>query len=194
MHGRVDSVALGLPIKTHEDWRRCPGGDVGFLFYLDIGMFIRATVLSLSLGFSFASFATADTAEKPKLTPPSSAAQTPTASPAEAPAGGAPYTVVGTNKVDSKTLQGWRTWRAQACERCHGPSQEGLVGPSLVNSLKTLTKEEFATTMKNGRVDKGMPNFGGVPSVVDNLDNLYAYLKGRSDGAIAAGRLEAIEK
>lgn len=157
-------------------------------------MFIRATVLSLILGFSLAGFAATDSAEKPKQTHASPAAQTPNASPTAAAAGGALYTVVGTNKVDPKTLQGWRTWRAQACERCHGPAQEGLVGPSLINSLKTLTKEEFATTMKNGRVDKGMPNFGGVQGVVDNLDNLYAYLKGRADGAIAAGRLEAIEK
>jgi mono/diheme cytochrome c family protein len=108
--------------------------------------------------------------------------------------GAVPYSVVDTNRVDPNTLKGWKTWRAQACERCHGPSQEGLVGPSLITSLKTLTKEEFINTIKNGRVDKGMPNFGGVQNVVDNLDNLYAYLKGRSDGAIAAGRLEAIEK
>ena len=144
-------------------------------------MLIRTTVLSLSLAFSFSSFAATDSAEKPT---PATAGT----------AGGTPYTVVDKNKVDAKTLQGWRTWRAQACERCHGPAQEGLVGPSLVNSLKTLTKEDFVTTIKNGRIDKGMPNFGGVQNVVDNLDNLYAYLKGRSDGAIAAGRLEAIEK
>lgn len=110
------------------------------------------------------------------------------------PAGGALYTVVDKNKVDPQTLMGWKTWRAQACERCHGGAQEGLVGPSLINSLKVLTKAEFTTTLKNGRIEKGMPNFGGVPNVVANLDNLYAYLKGRSDGAIAAGRLEAISK
>ena len=110
------------------------------------------------------------------------------------PAGGALYTVVDKNKVDPQTLMGWKTWRAQACERCHGGAQEGLVGPSLINSLKVLTKPEFMTTLKNGRIEKGMPNFGGVPNVVNNLDNLYAYLKGRSDGAIAAGRLEAISK
>jgi hypothetical protein len=46
----------------------------------------------------------------------------------------------------------------------------------------------------NGRPDKGMPNFGGVKTVVDNLDNLYAYLKGRSDGAIKPGHLHQIEK
>lgn len=112
--------------------------------------------------------------------------------PAAASASGALYTVVDKNKVDPNTLMGWKTWRAQACERCHGASQEGLVGPSLVNSLKILTKDEFLTTLKNGRIEKGMPNFGGVPGVVNNLDNLYAYLKGRSDGAIASGRLTAI--
>lgn len=37
-----------------------------------------------------------------------------------------PYTVVDGNKVDGVTLAGWKTWRAMACERCHGPNQEGL--------------------------------------------------------------------
>jgi mono/diheme cytochrome c family protein len=157
-------------------------------------MFIRAIVLNIIFCFACASFAATDGAEKSTPTQASPAVQTPNASSATAAGSTAPYTVAGPNKVDPKTLQGWRTWRAQACERCHGPAQEGLVGPSLINSLKTLTKEECATTIKNGRVDKGMPNFGGIQNVVDNLDNLYAYLKGRSDGAIAPGRLEAIEK
>lgn len=55
----------------------------------------------------------------------------------------APYQVSEGNKVDAHTLSGWRTWRALACERCHGAAQEGMVGPSLVNSLKTLTKDQF---------------------------------------------------
>src|SRR5580693_4674098 len=63
----------------------------------------------------------------------------------------APYTVQDGDKVDPKTLEGWKTWRALACERCHGAEQEGLVGPSLVDSLKTLSKEEFHTTVINGR-------------------------------------------
>jgi hypothetical protein len=103
------------------------------------------------------------------------------------------YTVVDGNKVDPKTLMGWKTWRAMACERCHGASQEGLVGPALVNSLKVLTKDQFHTTITNGRVEKGMPNFGGVKMVTDNWENLYAYLKGRSDGNIAPGHLYPIE-
>ena len=53
-------------------------------------------------------------------------------------------------------MNGFRTWRAAACDRCHGANQEGLVGPSLVNSLKTLTKEEFVKTVREGRLEKGM--------------------------------------
>jgi len=105
----------------------------------------------------------------------------------------APYTVVDGNAVDKTTFAGWRTWRALSCERCHGAEQEGLVGPSLVDSFKRLTKGEFVQTVTNGRPDKGMPNFGGVQLLVDNVDGLYAYLKGRSDGAIQPGRLHELQ-
>jgi hypothetical protein len=103
------------------------------------------------------------------------------------------YTVQDGNRVDPKTLMGWKTWRALACERCHGASQEGLVGPSLVNSLKVLTKDQFHTTIMQGRLPKGMPNFDGSQMVRDNWEGLYAYLKGRSDGNIQPGHLYAIE-
>ena len=106
----------------------------------------------------------------------------------------APYKVTDGNKVDAQTLNGWRTWRALACERCHGAAQEGMVGPSLVDSLKVLSKDQFKTTVLKGRMDKGMPNFDGSKMVVDNIDQLYAYLKGRSDGAIAPGRLQEAGK
>lgn len=105
----------------------------------------------------------------------------------------APYRVMDGNKVDPVTLEGWRTWRALACERCHGAKQEGLVGPSLLESLRRLSKEEFKQTMLKGRPDKGMPNFDGSKMVTENLDGLYAYLKGRSNGAIQPGRLEQIK-
>lgn len=105
-----------------------------------------------------------------------------------------PYTVIDGNKVDSNTIKGWHTWRAMACERCHGANQEGLVGPALVDSLKVLTKEQFKTTVLLGRMEKGMPNFNGSKQVVENIDFLYAFLKGRSDGAIKPGRLEEIKQ
>ena len=105
---------------------------------------------------------------------------------------GAPYTVQDGDKVDLKTLDGWKTWRALACERCHGAEQEGLVGPSLVDSLKTLSKEDFHTTVINGRPEKGMPPWGASDMVQKNLEGLYAYLKGRSDGKIKPGHLHPL--
>lgn len=103
------------------------------------------------------------------------------------------YQVADGNKVDKATLEGWRTWRALACERCHGAKQEGLVGPSLLESMQRLSKEEFKETMMKGRPEKGMPNFDGSKMVIENLDGLYAYLKGRADGAIQPGRLEELK-
>lgn len=104
------------------------------------------------------------------------------------------YTVVDGYKVDENTMKGFRTWRQAACDRCHGANQEGMVGPSLVNSLKTLTKEEFVKTVRDGRLEKGMQSFGTSPQVMDNMDHLYAYLKGRSDGAITRAKVEPIAK
>ena len=135
-------------------------------------------------------------AASPTAPAPAAPATAPAASPADATAGGgaAPlYRVVDGNHVDSHTMNGWRTWRAMACERCHGANQEGLVGPSLVDDLKTLSREDFNKCILEGRIDKGMPNFGEVKTVVDNIDNLYAFLKGRSDGAIPTGHLKEIQ-
>ena len=107
--------------------------------------------------------------------------------------GDAPYKVDG-NKVDAATLKGWKAWRALACDRCHGHNQEGegAAGPSLNEGLKKMTKEEFKSAVLSGRIDKGMPNFDGSKAAVDNIDGLYGYLKGRSDGAIPTGRLEQL--
>jgi mono/diheme cytochrome c family protein len=107
---------------------------------------------------------------------------------------GAPYKVVDGYKVDAFTMTGFRTWRAAACDRCHGANQEGLVGPSLLNSLKTLTKDEFVKTVRDGRLEKGMISFGTNDTVMKNIDALYAYLKGRSDGAITKARVEPMEQ
>jgi cytochrome c553 len=107
--------------------------------------------------------------------------------------GDAPYTVKDGYKVDPATMTGFRTWRAAACDRCHGANQEGMVGPSLINSLKILSKEEFIKTVKEGRLEKGMVSFSSSPQVMDNINQLYAYLKGRSDGAITRAKVEEIK-
>jgi mono/diheme cytochrome c family protein len=112
---------------------------------------------------------------------------------AAAAADAPPYTVKDGNKVDAKTLAGWKTWRALACERCHGAQQEGLVGPALVESLKKLSKEDFHKTIMEGRPLKGMPPFSASKMVTDNWEGLYAYLKGRSDGKIKPGHVYPID-
>jgi mono/diheme cytochrome c family protein len=104
------------------------------------------------------------------------------------------YTVVDGYKVDPNTMNGFRAWRAGACDRCHGANQEGLVGPSLVESLKTLTKDDFVKTVRDGRLEKGMVSFSSSKTVMDNIDNLYAYLKGRSDGAITRAKVEELKQ
>jgi len=104
------------------------------------------------------------------------------------------YKVVDGYKVDENTMKGFRTWRAAACDRCHGANQEGMVGPSLIANMKTLSKEDFVKVVKEGRLDKGMQSFGNSPQVMENMDHLYAYLKGRSDGAITRAKVEPVQK
>ena len=113
---------------------------------------------------------------------------------AAAPTDKSLYTVVDGYKVDSKTMDGFRAWRAAACDRCHGANQEGLVGPPLLESLKTLSKEDFIKTERDGRLEKGMVSFSNSKTVMDNMDNLYAYLKGRSNGDIKRAKVEELKQ
>jgi mono/diheme cytochrome c family protein len=103
------------------------------------------------------------------------------------------YHVVEGYKVDPNTMNGFRAWRAAACDRCHGANQQGLVGPSLIESLKTLSKDDFKKTVTEGRLDKGMVSFKESKMVMENLDNLYAYLKGRSNGDITRSKVEELK-
>lgn len=105
-----------------------------------------------------------------------------------------PYSVTDGYKVDHNTMEGFRTWRAAGCDRCHGPNQEGMVGPSLIESLKVLSEDQFKTTVTEGRMDKGMPSWKTNDKVMEHLDQLYAYLKGRSDGAITRAKVVELEK
>jgi cytochrome c553 len=115
------------------------------------------------------------------------------AAPLPAAAGAKPVLVQDGNKVDPRTLEGWKTWRALACERCHGAEGEGLAGPSLLASLKSLSKADFYSVVMKGRVQKGMPNYDGSAMMRNNWEGLYDYLKGRSDGKIKPGHLYPLE-
>jgi mono/diheme cytochrome c family protein len=113
---------------------------------------------------------------------------------ASAAGGSPPYKVVDGTKVDPATMEGFRTWRAAACDRCHGANQEGMVGPSLIDSLKKLSKDDFRKVVLEGRLEKGMPAFKTSEQVSKHVDDLYAYLKGRSDGAIKQAKVQPIQQ
>ena len=91
--------------------------------------------------------------------------------------------------VDEATFNGWKIYKRQRCETCHGPNGEGAAAfPNLLNSLKTLDKAKFSEVVLNGR--SAMPSFKANKAVADGIDNLYTFLKGRSDGTVPAGELE----
>ena len=104
-----------------------------------------------------------------------------------------PYTITD-GKVDKKTFNGWRRY-TESCLRCHGPDGAGSsYAPPLVESVKHMSQDEFNEIVVNGRTNVNaasenvMPPFGEVEDVVSYLDDIWAYLKARSDGAVGRGR------
>jgi mono/diheme cytochrome c family protein len=104
-----------------------------------------------------------------------------------------PYTVTD-GKVDKKTFNGWRRY-TESCLRCHGPDGAGSsYAPSLVDSAKHMTQDEFNEIVVNGRTNVNsasenvMPPFGEVEDVVAYLDDIWAYLEARADGVLDRGR------
>lgn len=91
--------------------------------------------------------------------------------------------------VDQATFDGAKLYKRERCETCHGQTGEGSAAfPNLLNSLKSKTKEQFQEVVLNGKA--AMPAFKSNKKVVDGIDALYTYLKGRSDGTVPAGELE----
>jgi methanol metabolism-related c-type cytochrome len=110
-----------------------------------------------------------------------------------------PYTVQDGNKVDPATYNGYRRYHA-SCHTCHGPDGLGSsYAPNLVDSLKRLSYEQFTEVVINGRQNLGagresvMPAFGLVEDVAAYVDDIYTYLKARSDGALGRGRPQRIQ-
>src|SRR6201981_1290141 len=103
-----------------------------------------------------------------------------------------PYTITD-GKVDKKTYNGWRRY-TESCMRCHGPDGAGSsYAPSLVDSAKHMTQDEFNEIVVNGRTtvndasENVMPPFGTVEDVVSYVDDIWAYLKAPAAGVPGAG-------
>jgi len=96
-----------------------------------------------------------------------------------------PYTITNGNELDASTYNGFKVFR-NWCARCHGTYGQGMVGPNLADSLKLISKEQFYNSVENGKVGSigSMPAWKTNREVMKNRDQLYAYLKARSDGAI----------
>lgn len=101
-----------------------------------------------------------------------------------------PYTVQD-GKVDKATYNGYRRY-GDACLRCHGPGAAGSsYAPALTERLKEIPYERYAEVVINGISGK-MPAFGETEDVATYIDDIYGYLKARSDGVIGANRPQKI--
>ena len=97
------------------------------------------------------------------------------------------YTIVD-GKVDARTYNGFRRYHA-GCNHCHGPDGGGSTfGPSLVDRLGDA--DAFRRVVIEGRVTatSAMPGAAEDPNVAPYVDDIYAYLQARADGALGRGR------
>lgn len=96
--------------------------------------------------------------------------------------------------VDWYTYSGFRRYHSE-CHVCHGPDGLGSsYAPALTESLKRIDYGEFLQTVANGRQRSGttgqvvMPAFGTNSNVMCYIDDIYIYLRARSEGAVGRGR------
>jgi hypothetical protein len=92
--------------------------------------------------------------------------------------------------ADPATLyEGWKVMRQFDCQRCHGATYEGSVGPSLVRSASERGEEDFTRLLLEGAVERGMPAYKDVGPVAEKAPAIFAYFKARADGQIGSGKL-----
>lgn len=117
-----------------------------------------------------------------------------TVAPQDARAENDPIYKVENGRVDQQTFNGYRRY-GESCHRCHGPDGAGSsYAPSLVESLKNMSWDQFADVVINGRQNVSktsnnvMPSFGTTEDVALYMSDIYGYLKARSDDKLPRGR------
>jgi hypothetical protein len=133
-------------------------------------------------------------APAPAPTPAPAAAapqQDTTSAPAETPLRDA-YHQAPHDTVSQAVYDGWKQFNLN-CARCHGEDVLGTtIAPHLILSLKPdgpiNTKELFVQTVCAGRPAKGMPAWCALGLGMDKINDIYLYVKGRSDAKISPGR------
>jgi cytochrome c len=94
--------------------------------------------------------------------------------------------------VSQAVYDGWKQFNLN-CARCHGEDVLGTtIAPHLIVSLKPdgpiNTKELFVQTVCAGRPAKGMPAWCALGLDMNKINDIYLYVKGRSDAKISPGR------
>jgi mono/diheme cytochrome c family protein len=94
-------------------------------------------------------------------------------------------------ELGTEAYEGWRQYSVH-CARCHG--QDVLGNPVAADLLKSAAaggpvaeQAAFVGAVKTGRAKQGMPGFAKVLDDAQ-VDAIFAYVKGRADGTIPAGR------
>jgi mono/diheme cytochrome c family protein len=118
------------------------------------------------------------------------------AAPAQTSDAGAPlrddYHRAPLDTVAQEVYQGWKQFNLN-CARCHGEDVQGTtIAPHLIVSLRPdgpiNTKELFVQTVCAGRPAKGMPAWCALGLDMGTINQIYSYVKGRSDSKIHPGR------
>lgn len=92
--------------------------------------------------------------------------------------------------VTQQVYDGWKMFSVY-CYRCHGIDAMGSdIAPNLRHSLGPeggVTHAIFLQTVTNGRPGTAMPSWKALLDTTQ-MENIYAYLKARSSGALPPGR------
>lgn len=91
--------------------------------------------------------------------------------------------------VPAMLLRGGSALRAMDCARCHGRDLGGWTGPDLIAAVRDGSRERFDRFVIDGDIARGMPGYRSQALVMSELESIYAYLRARADGVVAAGRL-----
>jgi hypothetical protein len=100
-----------------------------------------------------------------------------------------------TCKMDLWLTRGYRAF--SQCQVCHGLDGSGsTIGPSLLDTLQEIDHARFMEVVTKGMQGQigVMPGWENNPNVMKYVDQLYAYLKARSDGVLPGGKVKRYDR
>jgi mono/diheme cytochrome c family protein len=91
-------------------------------------------------------------------------------------------------KADARTYNGYRRYHG-SCNHCHGPDGLGSTfGPTLVDHLPDIGAFRRAVRDGQSTGNSVMKGYADDPNIAPYIDDIYAYLQARADGALGRGR------